>query len=790
MKNYLDLIPILGKVHRRQSRMVRICIILSVFLVTVIFGMADMEIRSQNIQAKRNYGEWHVGIRNVSDEQVQLLSLRPKVESCTRYDTLNYRLSMDYEIAGRKAVIAGFDESALAIFSTIEFLDGEFPERGGVLIDEGMQKSQNLKVGDPVVLTCPDGTKRDYRVSGIIKQLPMLAEKDVCGLCMNIEDFRTLSLEGAQDNHDSLVYVKFSPWCNIRKEIRLIREQFGFSGEQVGGNEMLLATMGQSSDVSMLAIYGIAFLLAVLVAIAGVLMITSSLNSNIAQRTEFFGLLRCLGASGEQVVRFVRRQALDWCRTAIPAGALAGMVVVWILCAVLRFLSPTYFADLPGFGISWIGLVCGSLLGIATVLLSAASPARKASKVSPLTAVSGNAWDRAPVRRAADTRRCHVEAALGFHHAMGNRKNFVLMTCSFAFSIILFLAFTVTIDFMHHAVTPLSPSSPDLSIVSSDNTCSLEEGLAGKFEELEGVKRVYGRRFAYDVPVETGAGQESVYLISYEEHQFAWAQDSLVEGSVRDTADGNGVLAVYRPQAAGGSADHASGLKTGDLIRADIAGTTQQLAVTGVLSECPFNSDNGQWILICSEDTFTKLTGERGYTIMDLQLTRDAGEDTVEEIRRLAGENAVFSDRRMRNAEVKGAVYSFAVFVYGFLAVIALISAVNIMNSIAMSVSARLREYGAMRAVGMDGGQMLWMITAEAAAYGLWGIFLGCGIGILLNRFIYEQMVTLRWGTPWYFPALPLLIIVLVIALSLLSAVYGPARRIEEMSVVDVIADR
>ena len=52
MKNYLDLIPILGKVHRRQSRMVRICIILSVFLVTVIFGMADMEIRSQNIQAK------------------------------------------------------------------------------------------------------------------------------------------------------------------------------------------------------------------------------------------------------------------------------------------------------------------------------------------------------------------------------------------------------------------------------------------------------------------------------------------------------------------------------------------------------------------------------------------------------------------------------------------------------------------------------------------------------------------------------------------------------------------
>ena len=54
MKNYLDLVPISQKVHRRQSRMVRLCIILSVFLITAIFGMADMEIRSQNAQAKIN----------------------------------------------------------------------------------------------------------------------------------------------------------------------------------------------------------------------------------------------------------------------------------------------------------------------------------------------------------------------------------------------------------------------------------------------------------------------------------------------------------------------------------------------------------------------------------------------------------------------------------------------------------------------------------------------------------------------------------------------------------------
>ena len=50
MKHFLDLIPISAKVHRKQNRMSILCIILSVFLVTTIFGMADMFIRSQILE--------------------------------------------------------------------------------------------------------------------------------------------------------------------------------------------------------------------------------------------------------------------------------------------------------------------------------------------------------------------------------------------------------------------------------------------------------------------------------------------------------------------------------------------------------------------------------------------------------------------------------------------------------------------------------------------------------------------------------------------------------------------
>lgn len=112
---------------------------------------------------------------------------------------------------------------------------------------------------------------------------------------------------------------------------------------------------------------------------------------------------------------------------------------------------------------------------------------------------------------------------------------------------------------------------------------------------------------------------------------------------------------------------------------------------------------------------------------------------------------------------------------------IALICAFHIMNSIAMSVSARIRQYEAMRAVGMDSGQMLKMMASEAATYGGWGVLIGCVAGIPLNRFCFDKLITFRWGTEWYFPVIPFGVIVAVVLGALVLAVYGPAKRIRKI---------
>ena len=96
MKHFLDLILISAKVHRKQNRMSILCIILSVFLVTTIFGMADMFIRSQILQTQRDDGSWHIGLRNISAEHAALMAARPDIGVISRCGTLDFGATLGY----------------------------------------------------------------------------------------------------------------------------------------------------------------------------------------------------------------------------------------------------------------------------------------------------------------------------------------------------------------------------------------------------------------------------------------------------------------------------------------------------------------------------------------------------------------------------------------------------------------------------------------------------------------------------------------------------------------------
>ena len=114
MKNYLDLVPVSAKVHKKQNKMSVFCIILAVLLVTTIFGMADMFVRSQIMKTQAETGNWHMGIQNIDAQTADIIATRPDIAAFSSYAVLNYNGEEGYTMNGTDTVICGTEEELLS----------------------------------------------------------------------------------------------------------------------------------------------------------------------------------------------------------------------------------------------------------------------------------------------------------------------------------------------------------------------------------------------------------------------------------------------------------------------------------------------------------------------------------------------------------------------------------------------------------------------------------------------------------------------------------------------------
>ena len=558
--------------------------------------------------------------------------------------------------------------------------------------------------------------------------------------------------------------------CARMEQTRLV-EKHG----NISYGDLFNSTTGQTLLLTSVILF-------LLILTAGVLMISSSLNSTVAQRIKFFGMMRCIGMSKKQIIHFVTLEALNWCKTAIPVGVILGIIVTWVMCIVLRFLVGEEFSNIPLFGISFIGIASGILVGIITVLLAARAPAKRAAKVSPVSAVSGNFELKNRKSHKVTPGVLKVETVLGIDHAIAVKKNIILMTGSFALSIILFLSFTVLIDFVN-CIMPQSASTSDIDIFSGDSSGSIDSGLAELISNMEGVKQVYGRRSYFEIPVESDGDEgvsSTVDIVSYDNFDLKCLKKdhTLKKGSDLSKIYGNSkyVLATSDPY---------SSWKVGDKISIG----NYELVIAGLLKYDPFSSDgltNGKITLITSGETFIRLTGVKDYSLLMIQMKGDATDENVGEIQRLVEGKYEFQDKREQRTG--GTYLAFVFCVYGFLGIIMLVTILNIVNSISMSVSTRIRQYGAMRSVGMSGHQIVKMIAAEATTYAVCGCVVGSAVGLLANQFFYKKLITDHFPySVWCLPMTSLLVIVVFAIVAAGISVYGPAKRIKNISVTETI---
>lgn len=773
MKSYLSLIPISTKVHRKQNRMTLLCIIISVLLVTAIFSVSDMLLRTETTFMQEKHGSWHIKLENISQENANEISQRSDVKAIGSTAVYNSDADKPYYIGKRKATLYGTDKTYITQLSNA-LEEGTFPQADNeIMLSENAKLALNVQLGDRVTLHTPAGDT-DFNISGFGSD----DKKNYQGQTFLVAVYMTKnSFDSLMAKNDISVspsyYVQFENAAKAAKAIPELKKLYNLPKDCISENTALMGISGQSNNKAMGTIYATAGVLFVLVLLAGVLMISGSLNSNVTQRTKFFGMLRCIGASRRQIIRFVRLEALNWCKISIPIGIIAGTAVSWGICAWMHYGIGGEFITTPVFAFSPIGLVSGVLVGLITVLLAAQSPAKRAAKVSPVAAVSGNVETTPSVQHKLKQRIGKIEWVLGIHHATASKKNWALMTASFALSIVLFLCFSIGLDLARGLLPTLRSWQPDITLNGYSNALVIEKNLTDEVSNISGVKQVFSSSYKTKIPASSSRqGIDHINLLSYDDYLLNSAKGSVVQGDLSAIqGDSDKVITVY---------DKDNPLKMGDIIQ--IAG--QEVQITSTISNALYPRE---LLVICSQKTFERLTGEQKYTMLGIQLNEKANDKTLQQISNLTASDVIYADQRESNKESNTTFLAFQCVVYGFLGIISMITMFYIINSISMSVSARSKQYGAMRAVGMDGRQLTRMIAAEAFTYAISGLAVGCGIGLPFSRFLYISLITRYFGTAWHLPVTMLCLILLFVVVAAIVAIYAPAKRIRDMAVIETI---
>ncbi|MCG9969893.1 ABC transporter permease [Pelotomaculum terephthalicicum JT] len=801
MKNYLSLVPKYLSAHAKKTRLTIAGVAVSVALITGIFSMLDVFMQFEKIQVIHDYGNYHLLLKEPSGRETHAIASRIDVENAGGWKDLG-EASINGVMCKLGALEQNFAENL-----NIRVIEGEYPTaENEIMLEQWAAENNqwNLKTGDAVKIAFADGAAREFIISGIFNDLGGMKAKGVPGVL--------LSVGGAAAVHyakTDFYFIKFKSGVNILAAEKEIKSALNIADDRIERNERLLAVMGQSGHNAATDFYKIGAILFFMVLVAGVIMIYNTFNISVMDRVRQFGLLRCIGASQAQIKKLVRREGIYITLRAIPGGLLAGMLITFICSGILKFYNSSLFGAIPLFNCSLPGLAAGIGAGFLTVFIASFVPARKAARVSPVSAAAGGnqVISKKREKRSFLTKTLPVEIAMGVNNAVLKKKTLFLMSSSIAVSIIIYFGFNVFVDFMHTSLKTTKPNTPDISLTSEHD---LEHDLYARLSGIDGVKKVYGRMFGYvdatfDAARLTGSYQEnmggikvkdnglfvppeSAWLISYDQNQLNWAKADLIAGELSEDKinEQNGVIAVAMHLRKGVSTETAN-LKLGDKVYIETPAGTKELKVMGILRTVPFDSKElTLTTFITTEKLFTELTGGSAYKIIDIQLDRRNQEQAFQAIKSLAGNSITVLDARQKNAEIDQTFLTMAVFIYGFIAVIALISILNIINTMNTSVASKTRYLGVMRAVGMSNAQLSKMVLCEAATYSLTGCLAGCVLGIMLQKALVANWLS-TFHIIWQFPIAEVVLIFILTMLITFFSIISPLRRIKAKSVSEVV---
>jgi putative ABC transport system permease protein len=570
---------------------------------------------------------------------------------------------------------------------------------------------------------------------------------------------------------------------------------------------------------------------AVIALVVGSFVIYNTFSITVAQRTKETALFRAIGANRRQVARAVRIEALLTGAFASAIGVVVGIATAQALRAALS----AFGMSLPAAGIVVQSrtIVMSMITGIAITLAAAFFPARKAAKVAPIQALRDVAVDETAhsKRRAIFGVLALVVGALAIGQGLNGAGAVTAgQGALLVFAGIVLLGPAIARTFTRTVGAPLAYARGAAGTLARENAGRNPRRTAATASALMiGVAlvaliTVFAASAKTSIKSSVDTGMKSNWVIDTQfgmgglspvvAHRISTLPEIASVTSLRFT---NAVVDHKSQNLSGidpSTVEHNLRLK----VR---SGDITQLGAHGVAVQSDTAKSQHLHLGQTLEMSFAE-TGRRNFTVVAIYkvdqplgsyaISTQAFNENVAQasdndvlvsnapgvsmaqartaIDRVLKDfpNATLRTKQEFKGEIANAIDQTLNLVYVLLAMALVIALFGIANTLALSVFERTREFGLLRAVGMNRAQVRSTVRWESVLIALLGTTMGTAIGVGLATAILRASSKQQIHQVTV-PTHQLAMIVLLAAVAAVGAAALPARRAANLDVLDAISE-
>lgn len=589
----------------------------------------------------------------------------------------------------------------------------------------------------------------------------------------------------------------------------------------VGFNKDLLAAEGVIANNDILrALLGFGGAFILIIAAASILVISNSFSISADDRIRQFGVLKSVGGTQNQILHSVLLEGGLLSLIGIPIGIVAGLLMEWAALGIsVKLLPETMRLKMI---VSPIALCISAVLSVATILLSAYFPAKKASKTSPLDAIRMTDTIRISPKEVKTSRWGKkvfgIEGTLASKTFKRNRSKYRATILALTLAVILFIGVSSFGEYMTQTAQMAYPEyGSDLTINLNQIGDSQRQEIVGKLDEIsdssvstvrmltlsaENPGDLFSEAYKKSFPDEILWKQPVVMLsiFALDEPRF---ESLCKQGGVNPSSmtDGSSLQGILINRLRGTNIDIAPYRFDPNMtLQVSNSNGNYPISLAASVEDIPDNlvllmRSSGMAIMnvVVPEKTFQAMVEEANppttYVMVQTENSKAfaaQAEKILAEDFSLQKESYSITDYAEMAAMNRNIALLVSIFVYGFIFLLSLIAITSVVNTISTSIELRKQEFSMLMSVGMTMEGLNRMLLFESLQYAIktlcYGIPIGLGISYVLYAALHQQ-----FEFPYVLPWQSLLIGVLAVLLISLGMVIYSKRKLKGLNIVETL---